>query len=363
MSTIARTLFAAAAGAALISAAAPADAQFYKGKTINMVVPVPGGSGLDLNARIVTRFLSKHIPGNPEIVARNMPGAGGVKALNFVYDKGAPDGLTLIYGPWNAAGVIAKLPGIRFVPEKFEFIGAGSTPQTTIMRTGVAPGMKTAADIVKVGVFNIAGRSADRELDLAGNLALDIMGVRYRYVPGFRGMAKINPAIRQNEMQAGHSGYTGYVKFFKDSLIKDGKALALWYHSYFDADGNAMNNPIVKDFASFHDVYKQVHGKLPSGPKWEAYKWLRSNVSPMTRTVFMPPGTKKEAVEIMRTAYAKMTKDPGFLDAITKISGVTPTYVPLDQGLKVIKTYRDISPETLAVFKEMGKKGQENVKK
>ena len=65
----------------------------------------------------------------------------------------------------------------------------------------------------------------------------------------------------------------------------------------------------------------------------------------------------------MRTAYAKMTKDPGFLDAITKISGVTPTYVPLDQGLKVIKTYRDISPETLAVFKEMGKKGQENVKK
>ena len=171
MSTIARTLLAAAAGAALISSAAPADAQFYKGKTINMVVPVPGGSGLDLNARIVTRFLSKHIPGNPEIVARNMPGAGGVKALNFVYDKGAPDGLTLIYGPWNAAGVIAKLPGIRFVPEKFAFIGAGSTPQTTIMRTGVAPGMKTAADIVKVGVFNIAGRSADRELDLAGNLA------------------------------------------------------------------------------------------------------------------------------------------------------------------------------------------------
>ncbi len=363
MGTIARTLLAAVAGAALISAAAPADAQFYKGKTINMVVPVPGGSGLDLNARIVARHLSRKIPGNPEIVARNMPGAGGVKALNFVYDKGAPDGLTIIYGPWNAAGVIAKLPGIRFVPEKFEFIGAGTTPQTTIMRTDVAPGMKTAADIVKVGVFNIAGRSADRELDLAGNLALDIMGVRYRYVPGFRGMAKINPAVRQNEMQAGHSGYTGYVKFFKDSLIKDGKALALWYHSYFDADGNAMNTPAVTEFASFHDVYKQVHGKLPSGPKWEAYKWLRSNVSPMTRTIFMPPGTPKEAVEIMRTAYANMTKDPEFLVAITKISGVKPTYVPLAQALKVIKTYRDVSPEILAVFEEMGKKGQEKVKK
>ncbi|MDA0239754.1 MAG: hypothetical protein O3A84_06965 [Proteobacteria bacterium] len=355
-----RTLLIAGLSIAAVSVTTPVDAQYYKGKTINLLVPVPGGSGLDLNGRVIARYLEKHIPGNPRIVVRNMPGGGGVQSLNFLSDKGKPDGLTINFGPWNAGGVIAGLPGIRYTPEKFGFVGTASSIQLTIARTDIAdPPMKKSADIVRARVFNVAGRTADRELDLAGNLALDIMGVKYRYVAGFRGMAKINPSIRRNEMQAGHSGYTGYTKFFRDSMIKNGEALALWYHSDFDADGNPIGNPAVTEFKPFHEVYQEVHGKLPSGPKWEAYKWLRSNISAMTQTVFMSPGSPQEALDDVRKGYYGMAVDKQYLTEIGKVVGIAPIPYPLEHGLNILRTFRKVSPQILATFKEMGTKGSD----
>ncbi len=353
----------AAAGLGLAMLAAPANAQYYKGKTVNFLIPVPGGSGLDLIARNFSNHFAKHIPGNPQIVPRNMPGGGGVKSLNFLYDKGRPDGLTINLGPWNAAGVITGRPGIRFDPQKLEFIGASHMPQTTIMRTDFGPGMKTSADIVKTGKFKIAGRSADRALDLVGNLALDIIGAKYIYIPGFRGMAKIKPAIMRKEVQAGHSGFVGYNRFFKDTLIKEGKALALWYQSDFDAQGNPVNNPTVIGFKSFHDVYKQVHGKLPSGPKWEAYKWYRTVEAQMTLSIFAAPGSPKEAVDALRKGYYATAEDPAFIKSSTRLTGIKASFTPLKTGLHVLKTFKNVSPELKAVFKEMGEKGGPTKKK
>lgn len=348
---------AAAIGLAVATLVSPASAQYYKGKTINLLIPVPGGSGLDLQGRILGKYLSKHVPGNPQFVARNMPGGGGVKPLNFLAEKARPDGMTISFGPWNAAGVIAKRRGIRFDPQKFEFIGAGHQPQTTIMRTNTNPPLKRSEDIVKLKKFKVAGRSADRALDLIGNLGLDIMGLNYTYIPGFRGMAKINPAIRRNEVQAGHSGYTGYQKFFRDTLIKNGEALALWYHSDFDANGNPMTNPTVTEFRAYHEVYKNVHGKLPSGPKWDAYKWFRTIVAQMTLSVFAPNGSPQEAVKALRAGYAGMMNDPAYQVEVKKLTGIPMTFTPLDTGLKVLATFKNVSPELEAVFKEMSAKG------
>ena len=348
----------ALAALAATALTAPAEAQYYKGKTINFLVPVPGGSGLDLQARIMAKHLAGHIPGKPRIVARNMPGGGGVKSLNFLYDKGKPDGLTINMGPWNAAGVIAGRPGIRFVPEKLEFIGASHQPQTTIMRTDTDPPMKKSADIVKVKRFKVAGRSADRALDLVGNLALDIMGLNYIYIPGFRGMAKINPAIQRNEVHAGHSGYTGYQKFFRDTLIRQGKALALWYQSDFDKQGNPVGNRSVTEFKAFHEVYKEAHGgKLPSGPKWDAYKWYRTVVAQMTLSIFTAPGSPPAAVAALRKGYDGVSKDEAYQKDILKLTGIRMTFTSRETALNVLKTYRNVSPKLKAVFEEMSQKG------
>src|SRR5689334_11328923 len=82
-------------GAVALSSPAAAQADFYKGKTIEMIISTGVGGGLDSNARMVARYLTKHIPGNPNVVAKNMPGAGHVRAANYIYNQAPKDGTTI----------------------------------------------------------------------------------------------------------------------------------------------------------------------------------------------------------------------------------------------------------------------------
>lgn len=103
----------------VLSSAAPAlvtAADLYDGKTITVVVRVSAGSGGDVSARTFMEGLRTHIPGNPNIVVRNMEGAGGGVALNFTYEKADPDGLTFYYGNWDPMGAISGAKGIRYIP-------------------------------------------------------------------------------------------------------------------------------------------------------------------------------------------------------------------------------------------------------
>lgn len=343
-----------------IPSMATAASPYYKGKTITVLVGTAPGGGLDLHTRLFARHWRKHIPGNPQIIVKSMPGGGGAKVLNFLYERAKPDGQTVVWGPWNAAGVILGSPGLRYVPEKFEFIGAGGVFFVTIVRTDIPPGIKKGSDIVKAQGFKIGGRRADRALDLTGNLALDMIGAKYQFVPGYRGMARINPAIRRNEVQGGNSGMSGYYIFFKDTMIKQGQAIALWYHPTFDLNGNI--GPRSKGFPpsmkSFVEVYEEVHGKKPSGHLWEAYKWFSTKVNAMTFTMSAPPGSPKEAVAALRKGHLATTKDPAYVKPLIKRFGAETRWVSLEQGLNVLKTYRNVDPEVLAVFKQMAKKGK-----
>ena len=343
----------------------PLNAAYYSGKTITLIVPVPGGSGLDRLARSFAHHWQKHIPGQPKIIAKNMPGAGGAKALNFLYEKARPDGLTLAWGPWNAAGILTGGPGLRYVPEKFELIGSGYAYRVTLMRTDVPPGIKKPADVMKAKTFNVGGRRADRSLDMIGNLAMEMIGANYRFISGYRGMAKINPAFRSNEVQAANSGHIGYHVFFKDTLLKSGEAIALWYHPTFDINGNIepRSEAFPPNVKSFVEVYEEVHGKKPSGPLWEAYKWYSMVPAGMSMTVFAAPGSPKEAVADLRKGHLATTKDRDYLASETKRLGIPLRFISLGQAQKNFRTYRNVSPQMLEVFKKMAKVGTRRAKK
>ena len=324
--------------------------EFYAGKTLTILVPSGAGGGLDLIIRSFARHYSKHIPGKPKIVVKNMPGGGGTRSLNFLYNKAKPDGLTLNWGTFNAAGVVAGRKGLKYVPEKFELIGTGSLPFITAARTDIKPGLKKAEDIVKASKFNVGGRSADRSLDLLGNMSLQMIGAKYKFIGGYRGMSKIKPALLAGEVQAANMGYIGYHLFFKNGIIKEGKGVALWYNSSFDAAGNPVKNSKVKDknLKPFHEVYKSVHGKLPSGNLWEAYKWYNTALSSMTQTVFAPPGTPKEAVEALRKGFYTTANDPNYHVPEAKRIGIGINFISLERGQRILKTYRKVSPGVFA---------------
>lgn len=356
-------LFSAAIAAfSMVAAMLPvsdAAAQYFKGKTVTVIAPVPGGSGLDRMIRSFAHHWKNHIPGKPNVIVRNMPGAGGAQPLNFVYEIAKPDGLTLTWGPWNAAGILAGSPGLRYKPEEFAVVGTGHAYYMTLIRTDVAPGLKKPADIVKAKKFNVGGRRADRSLDLLGNLTMEMMGVKYRFVGGYRGMAKINPAMRANEVQAANSGHIGYHVFFKDNMIREGKAMVLWTHPGFDAAGNPIANKAFPGIPTFHEVYQEVHGKLPSGPLWDAYKWYSSTISSTTMMVFAAPGTPKAVLADLRKGHAATTKDEVYLAGERKRMGVPIKFLSAEYGENVVKSFRYVDPKILKVLKKMSKVGQE----
>ena len=356
---IKRLLTATAAVTMISMAGAASAADYFQGKTVTVISPVPGGSGLDRLTRAIVRHWPKHIPGNPKMIVKNMPGAGGAKALNFLYDRARPDGLTLYLGPWSAAGIVAGDPALRYVPEKFVMIGAGGLDRVSLIRTDVAPGIKKSSDVMKVKSFNVGGRRADRMLDFLGNLSMEMIGANYRFVGGYRGMAKIRPAFMSNEVQAANSGSIGYYIFFKDTMLKDGSAIALWSHPGFDGDGNVVKAKSFPGVPSFDEVYREVHGKMPSGPLWKTYQWYSRVLGNSTMTVFGAPGTPVDVAKVLRASHQATTKDPAYVVPETKrLGGTGINFISVDEALQIQKTFRVVDDDILATWKKMTKVGQ-----
>ena len=354
-----RFLAAFAAAILICSGGVAQAADYFEGKTIAVLSPVPGGSGLDRLTRAFVRHWPKHIPGNPKMIVKNMPGGGGAKGLNLLQERARPDGLTLYLGPWSAPGIIAGDPALRYVPEELVMIGAGGLDRVTLMRTDVAPGIKTSADVMKVKSFNVGGRRADRMLDFMGNLTMEMIGANYRFVGGYRGMAKIRPAFMSNEVQAANSGSIGYFVFFKDTMLKDGSAIALWSHPNFDKDGNIVKAKSFEGVPSFEEVYKEVHGKMPGGPLWKTYKWYSMALSNATMTVFAAPGTPRDVADILRASYQATTKDPAYVEPEKKrLGGTEINFIGIEEALRIQRTFRKVDAEILATLKKMTRIGQ-----
>ena len=331
------------------------DKPFYAGKTITMMVGVPGGSGGDVSARTMAKEWEKRIPGNPYIIVKNLEGAGGSTVLNYIYEKAKPDGLTVFYGPWNPLDVLAKGAGIRYVPEKFSIIGSGTGMRGLIVRTDVKPGITKPDDLLKVSRLKVGGRSPNNVLDMIGNLSLKILGVNFKYVAGYRGMSQISAAIYGSEVQAGHMAAGGFRRFFRETT-KNGETLAAYHHTIFDRNGNALKSTYpLGDSENFLDVYKRIHGSEPSGIYWETFKWLRINVHGTTPCVLAPPGTPDHHIEILRRSIEATFHDPEFQKLWLKQFSEVLQWNDIEDTLSAFKNYRNISKDKQKVLDEMRK--------
>jgi tripartite-type tricarboxylate transporter receptor subunit TctC len=297
--------------------------------------------------------MAKHIPGNPNLVIRNIP--GGSKALNLLAGKTKPDGMTIQWGPLQLANFVAKAPGVRFDPTKFEIIGTGQSSFVTIVRTDTKPGVKQAVDIVKADRFAYGGIGPGRLLDMLGRLAFNSLDVKYNYITGYRNQPKMNQAIRSKEISGLTTGHPGYHAFYKDTILKDGTAVATFYHSPFDVTtGDPIRLPgrYPAEIKHFLDFYKDARGKDPSGPVWEAYKWLATfETWPYWMTA--PAGTPAEAVAALRKAHKATTTDPEFIAAWKKQFRDVPVFAFGEDARKTVLGYTKISPAAMGFLKEV----------
>jgi hypothetical protein len=157
-----------------------------------------------------------------------------------------------------------------------------------------------------------AGLRATAWYDLTARLALDLLGVKNHYVPGYRGGAKIATALRRGEANIAGAPMGRYKGRVESSMGgKDGVVTALWYFPFVDSKGNFVADPAAGDIPSFIDVYRQVKGKAPSGKYWDALKFvLNLRGAGSTNILLGPPGMNMKVTADLRTGWNKALGDP-----------------------------------------------------
>ncbi len=361
------TFFIALIGFAFVTLGQQSKAAYFTDKTITVLVGFSAGGGTDLTARILSRHLGKHIPGSPKVIVKNKPGGGGIKATNFLKDKGKPDGRTIIWGPWQPFAQIIKQRGMRFKYQEMTFIaGARSDPQVMFMRKDAIPGGATkSSDIMKATkVLRYAAVRPTISLSMFGRPALAMLGVKYRYIPGYKGGAKVRIATRSGEADLGVHGLTGYRSAIEPNQVKKGIVIGLFSTPVKDANGNYVRAKGIPELPHFLEVYKEVNnGKMPSGPHWDFMKLFIDFYDIMSHGAFGPPNMNKTATADLTRGFEATLRDDAFVKELLKSTGGRLAPRSRKSAMSVFRKLSQVDPKLVAFTKKFLNPGGKMMKK
>jgi tripartite-type tricarboxylate transporter receptor subunit TctC len=293
---------------ATLTAAAPAGAQgaadFYRGKTINLVAGFNPGGGADTYARIVARHLGKHVAGSPSVIVRNMQGAGSVVAANHIYNVSLKDGSEL--GLFAGNITIDPLIGgtaHKYDARRFNWIGAPSS-DSNVCLSSTASSFKTIDDVLAREM--ITGTSGTSTYDFPVVLN-NVLGTKFKLVKGYAGSAALRLAMERGEIE-GFCG-VGY-NSMRTAGLADGRANIL-VQIGLAKNPSMPNVPFVMDYARREEdrqIFRLVFG------------WLD-----LERPIAAPPGTPEDRVAALREGFDRAMQDPGLLaDAERAQVGIEP---------------------------------------
>jgi tripartite-type tricarboxylate transporter receptor subunit TctC len=274
---------------------ADAVADFYKGKTLNVLIGVGVGGEYDLHARTVARYLGKYIPGNPSVVPQNMTGAGGLKMANYLYEVAARDGtfigmLANTFPAMQAAGI----KGVTFDANKFFWIGSIS-PTVETMTVWKTTGVKTIEEArQKEVVVGGTGRGAITYMFPA--MLNEFAGTKFKIVTGYPGGNDVNLAMERGEVGGRNNTWSSW-KVTKPEWLKN-KDITILVQAGPKAK-DLPGVPAVEEIIQNADDRKVVE-LLVSGTR-------------LGRPLATAPGVPEDRVKALRAAFDAVMKDPDFL--------------------------------------------------
>ena len=286
-----------------------AQENFYKGKTITMVVASTAGGGYDLWARLAARYIGKYIPGNPTIVVQNMPGAGNIIGANYVYGVAKPDGLTL--GAVNPALYFDQLVGrseVKFDWAKFNWIGSPEKNDIVSYMRADTP-FKTIEDWRNAKEPPKCGSTGTGSTGhYIPRLLEETLGVKTQVVSGYPGAPDIELAIERGEvfcwspLKATYFGREPYRRWHKSGYVR------------VMVQTGAKRDARLKDTPTLNELMQQY--KSPEPARRLAKVILTA--ATLGRPVGTAPGVPADRVKILRDAYAKAIADPELLAEAAK---------------------------------------------
>ncbi|HEY3302002.1 MAG TPA: tripartite tricarboxylate transporter substrate-binding protein [Candidatus Binatia bacterium] len=270
-----------------------AEAPYYEGKVIRIVVSSGPGGGTDTAARLVSRFISKYIPGNPKTIVQNMPGGGGTVANNYFASEAKPDGLTVLQDSSSGVGNFVRGgPTIKYDPRKFKVIGGVARPGSLLMIRNDARHKLTDKTAKAAVVGDTDGIRTWVAMTVWG---AEYLGWNLRWIYGYPGSRELQLAIRQGEIDV---WATQNAKLVQD-LKREGFVQVLV----------TEEDERRKDFPEVPTFIEALGAKKPTGLAWQAYQgW--AGAAELDKFMMAPEGTPDNLVKILREAFDKAMKDP-----------------------------------------------------
>jgi tripartite-type tricarboxylate transporter receptor subunit TctC len=348
---------AAALGALVtIPSVTPAAAQFYKGKTLTLIVNYGVGGNIDTEARILARHLPKHIAGAPTIIIQNTPGAGGLHAMNLLglNIKSRADGLTAGFFTISPTAPLIDDPAFKIkMWEDYLPIGGATGWTVAYARRDTPPGLQQPADIAKATKVFFGGYSRGASHDTRIRLALEVMNLPYQAVTGFPSAGDINKAFQQNEINMTSSSLPAYQSQVVPNIINTGIGMPLWHYAVIGSDGQPSGNPALmkQGIPVYTEVYRQAFGAMPSGEKFEALLLMNDIATKLQRGFFLPKGAPDEAAADLRRAYQALASDADFVADYERITKEKPDFVGGEDVQLVFDKMRAVRPEVRQVLK------------
>jgi len=286
--------------AATVVAAAPARGQtpeeFYRGKTINLIIPNAPGGSFDLYARLVANHLGRFIPGNPSIVPQNMPGAAGMQAANYLASLAPKDGIVLaVLVPNITLAQILGVSSIAYDTRRFKWIGRIIATTATLF-TWHTSGTKTLADL-KTRETLVASTGPLSQANINSTMLNGVVGTRFKLIRGYRGSGDAALAVERGEADGTLMPWE-FLKSAHADWLRDNKITIV---------ARYVRRPIPErpDVRSIYDLAETT----------EQANVLRLflGADEMGHPIAMPPEAPHDRVEAVRNALVAMVKDPEFL--------------------------------------------------
>jgi len=286
-----------------------AQAPFYEGKTIRVVVGLPAGDAYDLYARMLAAHMGKYIPGNPNIIVQNMPGASSMITANHVYSIGKPDGLT--FGsilPSLYFDQLLRRKEVQFDWPKFTWLGSFERSNNLLYMRADTP-YKTIHDVTKASDPPKCGSTGTGSPSYyLIRLLNDAIGTKFNIVTGYQGGQEIDLAVEKNEVQcraftittffAREPFHTWRKKNFVRVLTQTGK----------------KRDPRLTEVSTVNELMEEY--KTPESTRGLATLMLASG--DFGRPIIASPSIPADRIKLLREAFAKTLRDPELLDEAKK---------------------------------------------
>jgi tripartite-type tricarboxylate transporter receptor subunit TctC len=280
----------------IVTARADSAGDFYRGRTIEIDVGTGVGGGYDANARLVARHLARFLPGNPTIVVNNVPGGGGLRAANALYNKSARDGSVI--ATFSNAMITEPMLGnaqALFEPQKFTWIGSASREDGLCVATR-SSGVGSWSDLLQKDV--IVGTAAAGTTTYVFPVMLrNLFGARFKPVSGYPDGGQIALALERGEVQSICQTYSS-IKIGHPDWLRDHKVVPLIALGF-------GRLPELPEIPSVFELAKDA----------EQQQILKVILAPTLagRPFVAPPGIPPERAAVLRDAFDAMTKDGPFL--------------------------------------------------